>query len=256
MKSLLLNLSALFFIGLLCFGCKTQNKKPAAALSFSTENFEKKIGSCERPEERCLSVKISYPFAEGGVDSVTRKINDFISGTNLALLTFGENEPDLLLTPDSVVLELGEEYLDFLDDTDFEQGWFFESKGAVTYADSNYISMEFIQSTFTGGAHPNYYRQKNIFNKASGELLDWEDLITDLEGLKKAVESEFRKVREVSVDASLEAEGFWFENDDFILPVNFGLSEKGLELVYNPYEVAPYAYGSTDVLIEDWKKFK
>ena len=256
MKFFFSKLSGLCLLAILAFSCKNGTNQTQKEFSFQSKKYEKKLGACPNETEQCLTVKLSYPLVEGGVDSVRQKLNNFINRANLSLLTFGENEPDLSLKVDSAVLELGEEYFDFLDDTDFAQAWFLESEGAVTYLDTSYISLDFSQTTYTGGAHPNSYLQKSVFDIKTGMQLELADLVKDTANLRKAVEIEFRKVREIPEGESLEEAGFWFEYDNFLLAHNFGLTDNGLEFFYNPYEVAPYAAGSTSVLIVDWKKFQ
>lgn len=257
MKAIFTLLLSVFLVSLLSFGCKKDVTQQSKDLSFKTETYEKKTGDCPDETERCLTIKLTYPIAEGGVDSIRQKFNDHINRSNLSLLTFGENELDLSLTIDSAVLELGEEYLDFLDDTEFAQAWFLESEGTIAYIDSNYISFNFSQSTYMGGAHPNSNQQKTVFDIKTGKQLTLNELVKDLPGLRAAAETAFRKVRKIPEGQSFTEAGFWFEEDEeFLFAHNFGLSENGLEFFYNPYEIAPYAVGPTSVLIKNWQRFK
>jgi len=43
--------------------------------------------------------------------------------------------------------------------------------------------------------------------------------------------------------------GFYFEQDIFTLTDNFAITKEGLKFVYNPYEVAPYAFGQQEIII-------
>ena len=40
-----------------------------------------------------------------------------------------------------------------------------------------------------------------------------------------------------------------FERDEFYLPENIGLTENGLVLLYNQYEVASYADGAIELIL-------
>jgi len=232
------------------FGCENFSFKPQEPLSFEEKNYEKKIGLCAEKSEQCMTLSMSWQEATGGVDSVRNKLNSFIHQANLSLLTMGEYEFETDMELDSAVIELGEEYMDYLDDSEFAGSWFFESKNKITYIDTMYVSLETTQSSFTGGAHPNSGVTKAIFDIKTGNQLKIYDLVKDTSGLKKELEKEFRKVREISLEQSLTEAGFWFEKDVFTFPVNFGLTEKGMEFYYNSYEVASYADGPTEVLID------
>jgi hypothetical protein len=65
----------------------------------------------------------------------------------------------------------------------------------------------------------------------------------------KAAESEFRRARNVPPSQTLGEAGFTFENDAFALPQNFAVTDKGISLHYNPYEVGPYVMGATDCMV-------
>ena len=63
------------------------------------------------------------------------------------------------------------------------------------------------------------------------------------------VEQKFRKVYELADTASWQNNGFWFD-DGFKLPQNMALTPDGLYLIYNQYEVAPYAVGTTELIVD------
>lgn len=71
----------------------------------------------------------------------------------------------------------------------------------------------------------------------------------DMDALKQLAEKAFRQYHKLSVDANLDDAGFFFENGVFSLPANMALTENGLMLLYNPYEVAAYALGETRLFI-------
>ena len=63
---------------------------------------------------------------------------------------------------------------------------------------------------------------------------------------EKFVEGKLRK--ELGMGKEDKWEDFTFI-DEFSLPENIGMTEKGLRLVYNEYEILPYAEGMTVILI-------
>ncbi|MBO6760471.1 MAG: DUF3298 domain-containing protein [Roseivirga sp.] len=53
--------------------------------------------------------------------------------------------------------------------------------------------------------------------------------------------------KEIPPTESLEERGYWFENDRFELTENFAIINKSLIFYFNPYEIAPYAMGPTEL---------
>nr|MCU0409966.1 RsiV family protein [Bacteroidales bacterium] len=67
--------------------------------------------------------------------------------------------------------------------------------------------------------------------------------------LNNTAEKIFRAEKQLSPDANLESEGFWFEGNKFYLNKNFGIKNDGLVFYFNSYEIAPYAMGPTEIKI-------
>ena len=92
---------------------------------------------------------------------------------------------------------------------------------------------------------------------STGEEIRLSDILIHGYGadLNRIAEQEFRKVREMKPEQSLEDAGFWFENNKFSLNDNFALTEEGLTFYFNSYEVAPYVMGPTEIVLnyEDFK---
>lgn len=65
------------------------------------------------------------------------------------------------------------------------------------------------------------------------------------------VEREFREIHQVEDKASLkEDERFFLEEEEgLLLPVAMGYDENDFVLIYNPYEIGPYALGATEIRI-------
>ena len=96
---------------------------------------------------------------------------------------------------------------------------------------------------FTGGAHGYGAKRFANFDVASGELLDHEDLFSNLDAFRNYAEKEFRKKYKIPEGENINAKGFFFENDTFALPENIAVTKNRVILVYNRYEAASYAEG-------------
>ena len=140
------------------------------------------------------------------------------------------------------------------EDLPFSMPWSLETEGKVLFQNDKLVSVQLHQYSYTGGAHPNTYSTVWMFNKSSNEPLEWQDLGVKKDTLEVIAERAFRKTAEIPVGQSLEDAGF-FEGEEFSLPQNYGLVEDGLLLYYNTYEIAPYVFGPTEVVIP-WADLK
>lgn len=103
---------------------------------------------------------------------------------------------------------------------------------------------------FAGGAHGNSFRIWNIYDIESGLKLDLKTFIPEnkmVDFVKKA-EKLFRADEGISDTTNLN-KNYFFENGKFALSATFALTKKGIMFHYNPYEIKPYAAGTTTLII-------
>jgi hypothetical protein len=130
--------------------------------------------------------------------------------------------------------------------------WIFTRTAEVLFANSSIASIEIKSEGYIGGAHGFSDRSLLVFSSRSGTRLEWEDLISadSIPILSRIAEAEFRRVRGVAPGVKLSDAGFSFSStDEFSLSKNFAITSAGIHLHYNPYEVAAFSYGATDILI-------
>jgi len=101
---------------------------------------------------------------------------------------------------------------------------------------------------YSGGAHGLYASFWSNYDLAAKKKLELADVIQYPERLRARAEKIFRKQENLSPTASLAGD-YFFENDAFALPDNFGLTEKGLLFYYNIYEIKAYVDGPTEILV-------
>jgi hypothetical protein len=201
---------------------------------------------CESDTNNCAKVIASYPMVKGSPSGVGKNINDSIlEFVKYSISTFHPDAGQKKITIADLVDEFFEEYELFIEDfPDFEMPWSIEIHGKLLYHSDKIVSIEMEEYSFTGGAHPNYNTTLFNFDLISGETIRLEDYIVDQEKLKAIASEKFRKVREIKKGQSFESAGFLF-GESFTLPSNFALTEEGLYLFYNPYEVGAYVLGPT-----------
>ena len=112
-----------------------------------------------------------------------------------------------------------------------------------------YVELRNHAWSYTGGAHGNGYTNYFCFERLSGNRLFLNDFFSDMAMLQKIAESMFREEMDIPENDSLNDHGFWFENDQFALNENFCFRNDNLVIVFNPYEVAPYAAGTISLEI-------
>ena len=140
-------------------------------------------------------------------------------------------------------------YINFMDNFQSNQEWEIDITFKVLFENVKLISFVVETYSFTGGAHPNSYRQYLNFDKIENQVVENEALILDRSELLSLVESKFRKIHEIEEGVTLRETGMFFLEKDsiFFLPATIGFEKDSLVLYYNPYEIGPYVMGGTEI---------
>ena len=121
---------------------------------------------------------------------------------------------------------------------------FYDASYTVSYLDRRLAALVFTISTFTGGAHPNTARAALLFDLTASRPLRLVDLLADPKPAVVEIAAECK--------TQLAAEGAkdgWelFDNADVAAVVgeidNWSIDQDGVEILFDPYAVAPYAAG-------------
>ena len=90
-----------------------------------------------------------------------------------------------------------------------------------------------------------------MLNPSDAKEISLEEILIpgSYDPLHKLCEKHLRISRNISTEQNLEDEGFWLEKGKLPLPENIALTSHGLRLLYNSYEIAPYAMGQSDFTI-------
>ena len=145
------------------------------------------------------------------------------------------------------------QYEDYLEvkDPDSVVDWQVARSAFIMYANEDVASVVVKNEGFLGGAHGFSDEQIFVFDGKTGKVLTWDDILSpDSKAIfLKAAEAEFRRARAIKPMETLEEAGFTFDNNTFTLSQNFALTDKGISVHYNPYEVGPYVMGATDFVV-------
>lgn len=183
--------------------------------------------------------------------NINAEIERFVAG----LLTIGEPEIDSNnLSLEEEIEAFNTAYKDFIKDfPESNQIWEAQIDGEVAFSSSEVITIAITSYLNTGGAHGNTNISFLNFDVTTGKPIPNENLFKNIDGFKTLAKTYF--------DKAVENKSVLFEPDSFDLPANMGYTEEGIILLYNPYEIAPYAKGIIDFTIpfentEDYLTFQ
>ncbi len=143
-------------------------------------------------------------------------------------------------------------YGDFLKDfPDNPMNWSIDKKAKVILNNQKLLTIEFFEFSYEGGAHPNTSFTLMMLDPQNAKEIHLEDILIpgSYQPLVKLCERYLRLSRNISGKANLEEEGFWLDKGALPLAENIALSNTGLRVIYNSYEIAPYAMGQSDFTI-------
>lgn len=117
----------------------------------------------------------------------------------------------------------------------------------LNYETPYFLNFAIEHYKFTGGAHGYGASQSLIIDAITGRKLNYKNMFTDINEIKRLAEEKLREKYEIGLGKSFNAVGFFFENDKFSLPENIFFNPNSIVLHYNQYEIAPYAFGPIDI---------
>lgn len=190
-------------------------------------------------------IGLSYPIMEGGKESVRKAFNDEVEKEVFKLIY--QKEADGI----EAAIEA------FKSDSEENGGMYsLNINPTDVYVKDEILSFGLNWSAYQGGAHPNSASIAMNFDAKTGKFLSQEDILLDKEAFTNLVEQKFRKQVGIKEAASINSAGYEFENNQFKLPEYIIYTEKGLNLYYNPYEIAAYVMGGTELPLIPYAEVK
>jgi len=137
---------------------------------------------------------------------------------------------------------------------DYSMGFVHELTSKNLVQNSKVISFELSSFSFTGGAHGNYGSALFTFRLNDGGLVQLTDIIQDTASLRPLLETGFveSKINQTG-EAYALADLVFPESIPLPMPLQWCIVREGVRFTYNPYEVASYAVGQTDIVLT-WEK--
>ncbi|MBU2926953.1 DUF3298 and DUF4163 domain-containing protein [Winogradskyella psychrotolerans] len=196
--------------------------------------------------EEPYEAKISAVYSKAtGSSDLSNTINTNVENAIIATLNTSENKTILK----DVLKAFNDEYLSFKKDYAEidEPAWELHIESELVYQSEAIITIAISTYEFKGGAHGNDKIKLLNLDAKTGNKLEINDYINDIDGFTTLAKAQFITSLEKNKD-QLTIENFFF-GEPFHLPENIGFSEEGLVLIYNVYEVASYDLGYTEFMI-------
>ncbi len=250
--------AGIFILGF--FACKEPSPvQVTTALSdnyhFVRDSIKSKFGEgcalADSQMNHCLIISEYFLKMTGGDTVISQAINDtldqYFKNTLVSIASYSEDSIHStyrMLSRDELYKKIAAEHKAQTNEIpEFSGVWTID-----TYADTagilpKVISIRYSESTYLGGAHPNTFTTLLNFDTKTGKTIHFKDIVKDDKKFLKLAEEEFRTYQGLKPDQKLDEEGYFFDHGVYSLPLNFSITRAGLELFYNPYEVAAYVYG-------------
>jgi len=233
--------------------CREQNSKTNIA-PLQSMAVTKSVKECLR-DSICYSIGLNYPEFTGGPNpAATAAINDSLRQGVYSILEVDQSLPieaafDAARAHMRNILKADLEMMPDVTDREYYN----EVDGSMLWQNGQYLSVEMNASGFTGGAHGYYGTALTTYDLKTGKSLLLSALISDVEALRTMLGEAFvAEKKEMVPDVTLK-DLLLEPEEPLALPVNFCILPEGIRFIYNPYEVAPYAVGQTDIMLS-WKQ--
>jgi hypothetical protein len=229
--------------------------KPITVGSIKIKKSEgKDCNLADSLQMQCAHVDLSWPEVTEGPDALKQAVTAWANSCIVGLLAFEADSATLVKTlPAAAVDTLFKYHREWGSEAPESPlgNWSAESYDTVLLNNGTHLTLQIESYIFTGGAHGMPLNDVASFDVKTGKLLTWDDLVTDQARLKTLLEQKFKQEQAEWFKAEKDG-GMGFQFDDvfqFVLPASYGLTDQGLLCVYVPYEVAPYAFGSTAFVV-------
>jgi Protein of unknown function (DUF3298)/Deacetylase PdaC len=257
-KPMMFRYFLLLLITLTLINCKNQTKQVTNApetIEFSQDSLLRSYGAgCQLQDSlanNCLTINNYFLIIKGNNDLLIKSVNDtlnfYIKNSLIGIVAMEDDQQNQYksLSIDSLCGLLADmhksQVADYPDAASNQ--WFIETYSDTTFQNQNMLSVQFTESTYLGGAHPNSFTNFLNFEKSTGKTIGFDDIVKDKTAFLKIAESAFRKNQELGPEDDLEEAGYFFEKGIFALPYNFTFNQDGIYLFFNPYEAGAYALG-------------
>ncbi len=201
------------------------------------------VGDCQN--DICVNIDLLYYQMTGETNAAT-SFNKLMEKMVFGKMAYSKDTG--MQNKDELVANVVKDYQDFKKEFPESRTGGYEqtTECNITYESENFISVKVITTLYSGGAHSSHIEEFLNVDPESGKEKDIMDFITDKAKFRSYVEKLLRK--KLKMSDTDKWEDFTFM-DKFNLPESMGMTSKGLDLIYNEYELLPYSEGITIINI-------
>lgn len=222
----------------------TKFSNPRAPLSIVADSVVFKRG-CNNAESACLKLNFSFPaFPERISSNLSESIySDYLlmiedSSEVKNIEAFKNKLVDISYRYDSSFVDFSSS---FPDASNID--WFVNIAFETLRNDTKILTLRYFYTDYMGGAHGmQSYHYKNLDIRKSKKL-ELTDIFKNIDDFYTVAETAFNEKYQSDRDSG----AFWFANNKYELPQEYGFGSKAFILHYNAYEIASYAQG--DIVI-------
>ena len=129
----------------------------------------------------------------------------------------------------------------------------------ITKNDDNTLSILLKEYSYTGGAHPNYVLVGHTYDISTGKETDLYDFVKDKEELRAFLKKWVAEHQEEGLyDDAKDTIDKYIDNPktdletEFVIDyhIDYYLDKDDLHIIFQAYELAPYAYGLIDIVLD------
>lgn len=218
------------------------------SIEISSQSFtERDLAICEN--SKCPEVTINYVEVFGNeeiAEKINKRLHDFIFKS----LLMGEDTIPSAKSINEAATDFIESYnRDKTQFPDMAGEYFAEISVNEIYNTPEHICFELRNYLYTGGAHG--YGSTSFLNidPKTGDKLSRKQLFKNKADLTAFAETKFREQQKIDKNQSINATGYWFEDEKFYLPESAGFTQDSLIFIYNQYDIASYADGPIELKI-------
>ena len=215
--------------------------KKATTITFTSEILtQKDLQICKN--DPCSKINIDYIKITGD-NEIATLINTHIASQIIEALFLGEDTNPSAKSVEEAAKQFILAYRDHKNEFEYDLEYEAEISVSEVFSNEALLSLQFQNYLFTGGAHGYGSTFFKNFDLHTGAEITETDFFHDYNGFLILAEKAFRKENNIPENESINATGFWFDEDTFSLPESMGVSKNELLFIYNPYDIASYADG-------------
>lgn len=216
-------------------------------INSSEIRFDKKWGDCGDGNP-CIEMQITYDSLYSNDVDVT-PVNSFIRSKILEFPFAAKSLSDLNAAIDSAVYEYESFAKDF---PETKMPWTFIKKFKVANYIYPVISLDYEDYDYMGGAHGSFAKVAVNYKFEKGEPVLLSDPFDAAEkrAIIEQIKIRLRKKFKLRKNQPFADAGLWQEfGQEYKFNNNFFIEQKGIRVIFNQYEIAPYAMGVIDAFI-------